>query len=90
MRHGRIVVIISSYQVIKSRIRTAKRLRAAVRQTEKRRVVRTIACERRYGMKRGLEIQFNQDVENYRKALLYNARKSDWETFKAKAGRMFD
>jgi len=41
-------------------------------------------------MKRGLEQQFNQDVENYRKALLYHARTSDWETFKAKAGRMFD
>jgi len=41
-------------------------------------------------MKRGLEKQFNQDVENYRKALLYHARTSDWETFKAKAGRMFD
>ena len=41
-------------------------------------------------MKRGLEKQFNQDVESYRKALLYHARISDWETFKAKAGRMFD
>jgi hypothetical protein len=41
-------------------------------------------------MKRGLEKQFNQDVENYRKALLYHARISDWETFKAKAGKMFD
>jgi len=41
-------------------------------------------------MKRGLEKQFNQDVESYRKALLYHARISDWETFKAKAGGMFD
>jgi len=41
-------------------------------------------------MKRGLEKQFNQDVENYRKALIYHARISDWETFKAKAGRLFD
>ena len=41
-------------------------------------------------MKRGLEKQFNQDVENYRKALIYLARISDWETFKAKAGKMFD
>jgi hypothetical protein len=41
-------------------------------------------------MKRRLEKQFNHDVENYRKALLYHARTSDWETFKAKAGRMFD
>jgi hypothetical protein len=41
-------------------------------------------------MKRGLEKQFNQDVENYRQALLYHARTSDWETFKTKAGRMFD
>ena len=41
-------------------------------------------------MKREWEKQFNQDVENYRKTLLYHARTSDWETFKAKAGRMFD
>ena len=41
-------------------------------------------------MRKGLEKQFNQEVENYRKALLYHARISDWETFKAKAGRMFD
>ena len=41
-------------------------------------------------MKVEQEKQFNQDVENYRKALLYHARTSDWETFKAKAGRMFD
>ena len=41
-------------------------------------------------MRRGLEEQFNQEVENYRKALLYHARISDWETFKAKAGKMFD
>jgi Na+/H+ antiporter NhaC len=41
-------------------------------------------------MKRELKKQFNQDVENYRKALHYHARIKDWETFKAKAGRMFD
>lgn len=41
-------------------------------------------------MRKGMEQQFNQEVENYRKALLYHARTCDWETFKAKAGRMFD
>lgn len=41
-------------------------------------------------MKRELAEQFNQEVDNYRKALLFYARKCDWETFKAKAGRMFD
>jgi hypothetical protein len=41
-------------------------------------------------MRKGLEKQFNQEVENYRKALLYHARIRDWEAFKAKAGRMFD
>jgi hypothetical protein len=46
--------------------------------------------ERRCGMRKGLEKQFNQEVETYRKALLYHARISDWETFKAKAGKMFD
>ena len=41
-------------------------------------------------MRKGLEKQFNEEVENYRKALLYHAQISDWETFKAKAGKMFD
>jgi hypothetical protein len=41
-------------------------------------------------MKRELKKQFNQDVENYRKAFLYHARIRDWETFKTKTGRMFD
>ena len=41
-------------------------------------------------MRTGLEEQFNQEVENYRKALLYHAQIGDWEPFKAKAGRMFD
>ena len=41
-------------------------------------------------MKKGLEKQFNQEVDGYRKALLYHARISDWETFKAKAGKLFD
>jgi hypothetical protein len=41
-------------------------------------------------MTRGWREQFNRDVENFRRSLLYHARISDWETFKAKAGRMFD
>jgi len=41
-------------------------------------------------MKRQLAERFNQEVENHRKALLYYARKCDWETFEAKAGRLFD
>ena len=41
-------------------------------------------------MKKEQEQEFNQGMENYRKALLYHARISDWETFKAKAGKMFD
>src|SRR5512142_975493 len=41
-------------------------------------------------MKRELAERFNREVENHRKALLYYARKCDWETFKAKAGRLFD
>ena len=41
-------------------------------------------------MKKGMEKQFNQEVENYRKALLCHARSHDWEAFKSKAGRMFD
>ena len=49
-----------------------------------------ILRERWCGMNMEREQQFNQDVESYRKALLYHARIRDWETFKAKAGRMFD
>jgi hypothetical protein len=41
-------------------------------------------------MKRELAEQFNQEVDNYRKALLYYARNCDWRTFEAKAGRLFD
>lgn len=41
-------------------------------------------------MERELAEQFNREVETYRKALLFYARKCDWEEFKAKAGRLFD
>lgn len=41
-------------------------------------------------MKKEWKDQFNEQVENYRRALLYHARINDWETFKVKAGRMFD
>ena len=41
-------------------------------------------------MKRELAAQFNEHVESYRRALVYHARTSDWETFKEKAGKMFD
>ena len=41
-------------------------------------------------MKRQLAERFNHEVENHRKALIYYARKCDWETFQAKAGRLFD
>ena len=34
--------------------------------------------------------RFNEDVERYRRALLYFARASDWKTFRTKAGRLFD
>jgi hypothetical protein len=41
-------------------------------------------------MKREFAEQFNREVDNYRKALLYYARKCDWATFEDKAGRLFD
>ncbi|MGE5174102.1 MAG: hypothetical protein ACM3MD_09770 [Betaproteobacteria bacterium] len=41
-------------------------------------------------MKKELAEQFNQEVDGYRNALLYCARKCDWESFKAKAGKLFD
>jgi signal transduction histidine kinase len=41
-------------------------------------------------MRKELAELFNQEVERYRKGLLYYARKRDWETFEEKAGRLFD
>ncbi len=41
-------------------------------------------------MKKELAEQFNQEVDRYRNALLFCARKCDWESFKAKAGKLFD
>jgi hypothetical protein len=41
-------------------------------------------------MRKELAELFNQEVESYRKGLLYYARKCDWETFEDKAGRLFD
>ncbi len=33
---------------------------------------------------------FSEEVEGYRRSLLYFARKCDWAEFKARAGRLFD
>jgi len=41
-------------------------------------------------MKKKRAEQFSREVESYRRALLFCARESDWEEFKAKAGRLFD
>jgi hypothetical protein len=41
-------------------------------------------------MTSGRDRQFSQTVERYRRALFYFARISDWDTFKTKAGRLFD
>jgi hypothetical protein len=41
-------------------------------------------------MKKTAKKTFNREVDTYRKALLYYARKRDWPAFEAKAGRMFD
>lgn len=41
-------------------------------------------------MKRELAEEFSREVDSYRNALLYCARKSDWDSFKDKAGRLFD
>ncbi len=41
-------------------------------------------------MKKELAERFNEEVDSYRNALLNCARKRDWETFKDKAGRLFD
>lgn len=41
-------------------------------------------------MEKELADMFSQVVERYRLALLQHARRCDWETFKAKAGGLFD
>ena len=41
-------------------------------------------------MKKELFESFNAEVERYRKALLFYAKKSEWDTFKTKAGSLFD
>lgn len=41
-------------------------------------------------MKKELAEQFSQEVEGHRRALLYYAETSEWEEFKARAGRLFD
>lgn len=41
-------------------------------------------------MEKELGERFNDEVERYRRALLYYARKCDWETFKTRAGSLFD
>ncbi|MDA8432935.1 MAG: hypothetical protein M0Z60_08235 [Nitrospiraceae bacterium] len=41
-------------------------------------------------MEKRLRKAFNEDVEKYRRILLSCANKSDWETFKMNAGRLFD
>ncbi len=33
---------------------------------------------------------FNEEVERYRKALTFAAKTCEWETFKVRAGRLFD
>lgn len=41
-------------------------------------------------MKKEFSERFNDEVEGYRRALLYHARTAEWETFKMKAGSLFD
>ncbi len=41
-------------------------------------------------MKREVAKQFNEEVERYRRTLLYFARKCDWEEFKVRAGRLYE
>ena len=34
--------------------------------------------------------KFNEEINRYKKALLFYSRKCDWDTFKDNAGRLFD
>ena len=41
-------------------------------------------------MTRELARQFNEEVEQYRRSLVYFARKREWDEFKQRAGGLFD
>lgn len=41
-------------------------------------------------MTKELNRTFNEEVNRYKNALLFYAKKCDWETFKVKAGKFFD
>jgi hypothetical protein len=41
-------------------------------------------------MKKELAERFNSEIERYRQTLLHHARSCDWDTFKMKAGNLFD
>jgi hypothetical protein len=41
-------------------------------------------------MRREIYRAFNEEISRYRNALAYYAQKNEWETFKAKAGKLFD
>jgi hypothetical protein len=41
-------------------------------------------------MEKSLEMTFNEEVNKYRNILLSCAKKSEWNTFKTNAGKLFD
>jgi len=41
-------------------------------------------------MNKDFNNRFNEEINRYRKSLLFYARKCDWDTFKDNAGRLFD
>jgi len=41
-------------------------------------------------MRRDIGMAFNEEVERYRRALIFAAKASEWTAFKARAGRLFD
>ncbi|RJR17707.1 MAG: hypothetical protein C4581_07440 [Nitrospiraceae bacterium] len=41
-------------------------------------------------MENELYNKFNEEINRYRNSLLFYAKKCDWDTFKDKAGRLFD
>lgn len=41
-------------------------------------------------MRRDIRMAFNEEVERYRRALIFAAKACEWTTFKTRAGRLFD
>jgi hypothetical protein len=53
-------------------------------------MLKTSGMREEIAMDRDLRVRLNEEVERYRRALIYYAKSCDWDTFKHKAGSLFD